>query len=56
LVLRSRAQTIVLAVARLLAPLREIESARWFDRDGLPDLPPKLSLTRALIDDWVAGT
>ena len=33
----------------------EIESARWFDRDRLPDLPPKLSLTRALIDDWVAG-
>ena len=34
----------------------EIESARWFDRDLLPDLPPKLSLTRALIDHWVAGT
>ena len=34
----------------------EIESARWFDRDRLPDLPPKLSLTRALIDHWVAGT
>jgi NAD+ diphosphatase len=33
----------------------EVESARWFDRDHLPDLPPKLSLTRALIDDWVAG-
>lgn len=33
----------------------EIESAAWFDRDHLPDLPPKLSLTRALIDDWVAS-
>jgi NAD+ diphosphatase len=33
----------------------EIESAVWFDRDHLPDLPPKLSLTRALIDDWVAS-
>lgn len=33
----------------------EIESAVWFDRDHLPPLPPNLSLTRALIDDWVAG-
>lgn len=33
----------------------EIESARWFDRDHLPDLPPPLSLTRALIDRWAAG-
>ena len=33
----------------------EIESAAWFDRDHLPDLPPKLSITRALIDDWVAA-
>jgi NAD+ diphosphatase len=33
----------------------EIESAAWFDRDHLPELPPKLSLTRALIDDWVAS-
>lgn len=34
----------------------EIESAGWFDRDHLPDLPPKLSITRALIDHWVSGT
>jgi NAD+ diphosphatase len=33
----------------------EVESAAWFDRDHLPDLPPRLSLTRALIDDWVAS-
>jgi NAD+ diphosphatase len=33
----------------------EIESAVWFDRDHLPDLPPKLGITRALIDHWVAG-
>jgi len=33
----------------------EIESARWFDRDHLPDLPPKLGITRALIDHWAAG-
>lgn len=33
----------------------EMESAVWFDRDHLPDLPPKLSITRALIDHWVSG-
>lgn len=33
----------------------EIESAAWFDRDHLPDLPPRLSLTRALIDDWAGS-
>lgn len=33
----------------------EVESAAWFDRNHLPDLPPQLSLTRALIDDWVSG-
>ncbi|KUG20911.1 nadh pyrophosphatase [hydrocarbon metagenome] len=34
----------------------EIESAVWFDRDHLPVLPPQLSLTRALIDDWIAAS
>jgi NAD+ diphosphatase len=33
----------------------EIESALWFDRERLPDLPPKLGITRALIDDWLAA-
>ncbi len=33
----------------------EVESAVWVDRDHLPALPPRLSLTRALIDDWVAS-
>jgi len=33
----------------------EIESAGWFDRNHLPDLPPQLSITRALIDTWVSG-
>lgn len=33
----------------------EMESAVWFDRDHLPDLPPKLSITRALIDHWVSA-
>jgi NAD+ diphosphatase len=31
----------------------EVESAAWFDRDHLPDLPGKLSITRALIDHWL---
>ncbi|WP_317064943.1 NAD(+) diphosphatase [Methanoculleus caldifontis] len=30
----------------------EVESTVWVDRDHLPTLPPRLSLTRALIDDW----
>jgi NAD+ diphosphatase len=33
----------------------EVESAVWLDRDHLPNLPPKLSITRALIDDWAAA-
>lgn len=33
----------------------EVDNASWFDRNNLPVLPPKLSLTRALIDDWVSG-
>ncbi|WP_292517901.1 NAD(+) diphosphatase [Methanoculleus sp.] len=33
----------------------EIENAAWFDREHLPVLPPRLSLTRALIDEWVGS-
>nr|WP_321508015.1 NAD(+) diphosphatase [uncultured Methanoregula sp.] len=33
----------------------EIDTAGWFDRDHLPDLPPKLSISRALIDIWLDG-
>ena len=33
----------------------EVESAVWVDREHLPALPPRLSLTRALIDDWAAS-
>lgn len=32
----------------------EVESAAWFDRDHLPVLPPKITITRALIDHWVS--
>ncbi|MFA4876601.1 MAG: NAD(+) diphosphatase [Methanoregula sp.] len=30
----------------------EIEAAGWFERDNLPYLPPKLSISRTLIDLW----
>jgi NAD+ diphosphatase len=31
----------------------EIVEAAWFGPDGLPMIPPKLSIARALIDDWL---
>jgi NAD+ diphosphatase len=31
----------------------EIAEARWFDRTQLPQVPPKLSIARQLIDAWV---
>ncbi len=33
----------------------ELERAAWFDVGSLPDLPPPLSLSRQMIDAWVAG-
>lgn len=32
----------------------EIESAFWFDREHLPRIPERLSISRALIDWWIA--
>jgi NAD+ diphosphatase len=32
----------------------EIVSADWFDRDHLPLLPSKMSISRALIDQWIS--
>ena len=34
----------------------EIEDARWFRREALPDLPHPMSIARALIEDFVART
>lgn len=34
----------------------EIEAARWFTRDDLPDLPHEMSIARALIEDFRART
>jgi NAD+ diphosphatase len=33
----------------------EIEDARWFDRDRLPDLPGLGSVSRYLINQWLMG-
>ncbi len=32
----------------------EIESAEWFDKTNLPNIPPKLSLSRSLIDKAIS--
>lgn len=34
---------------------KEIKTAAWFDRDQLPELPPRFGITRALIDEWIEG-
>ncbi|MFT6915653.1 MAG: NAD+ diphosphatase [Motiliproteus sp.] len=34
---------------------KEILKAQWFDRDRLPQIPPKLSIARELIDAFIAG-
>ena len=31
----------------------EIAEADWFDHESLPQLPPRVSIARALIDDTV---
>lgn len=33
----------------------EIAEADWFTPDELPMIPPRLSIARHLIDDWIAG-
>ncbi|NDL67739.1 NAD(+) diphosphatase [Anaerotalea alkaliphila] len=33
----------------------EIDDARWFGKDDLPNLPPKVSIARKMIDAWLAG-
>ncbi len=32
----------------------EIAEAAWFSTDDLPPIPPRLSIARRLIDDWIA--
>ena len=43
------------AGGELVVDKNEIESAFWFDREHLPRIPEKLSISRALIDWWIAG-
>ncbi len=33
----------------------EIEDAGWYSVDGLPELPPKVSIARRMIEEFVAG-
>nr|WP_319375729.1 NAD(+) diphosphatase [uncultured Methanoregula sp.] len=33
----------------------EIESAGWFDRNTIPNIPPKISITHMLITRWISG-
>jgi NAD+ diphosphatase len=33
----------------------EIEDARWFRRDALPDLPARGSVSRSIVDLWLQG-
>lgn len=32
----------------------ELEDARWFEATKMPQLPPKISIARALLDTWLA--
>jgi NAD+ diphosphatase len=34
---------------------KELDDARWFDRDSMPDLPPPLSISRQIINMWIDG-
>ena len=31
----------------------EILDARWYRRDELPNIPPRISIARKLIDEWL---
>ena len=44
---------LVAATTKPPAP-DEIADAQWFAKDDLPNIPPRASIARALIDDWLA--
>lgn len=46
--------TARLAGGELRVDPRELEEARWFHRDEMPKLPPRISIARALLDAWLA--
>ena len=31
----------------------EIVDAQWYRSDALPDIPPRISIARKLIDEWL---
>ena len=33
----------------------EIVDAQWFTRDSMPNIPPRISIARKIIDAWLAG-
>lgn len=41
------------AGGELVIDPREIEAAAWFDREHLPRIPDRISISRALIDRWI---
>ena len=43
------------ANAPLIVDETELDGAQWFDANALPTLPGKLSLSRQLLDEWLAG-
>jgi NAD+ diphosphatase len=43
------------AAGEIVCDPAEIADAQWFSRDALPDVPPRISIARKLIDAWVAG-
>jgi NAD+ diphosphatase len=42
------------ASGEIAADPREIADAHWFRADALPQIPPRLSIARTLIDSWLA--
>jgi len=44
------------AGGELIVDRSELEDAQWFERDAMPRLPPRVSISRALIDAWLAET
>ena len=41
-------------MGRSLVDQKEIVDAKWFRADELPMIPPAMSISRRLIDVWVA--
>lgn len=42
------------AGGELVIDTSELEDAQWFHVDALPPLPPRISIARALLDEWLS--